>query len=93
MIVFDGAYFTQGSINQKIQTKRYLDTSEQGMKNFIDWIEKKTELTLHERHFVTAEVDSDSQKKHGMLYSSLKRNGVQVDIRHMKKKGVNCQNN
>ena len=76
------------------QTNRRLNlSSEESISILINFLKERTGLILSQRHFVTAEKDSQSiMQRQSTLYNGLKKNSISVDIRGFKKKQVWCPN-
>ena len=60
MLIIDGAYLQMGSREIERQTNRKLNLNEESIKSLVSFIQQRTGLSLTQRHFVTAEKDSQS---------------------------------
>ncbi len=95
VLIIDGAYLQMGARDIERQTSRRLNIcSEQSIAILVEYIRDRTGgLILTQRHFVTAEKDSQSiLQRQTTLYNGLKKNNISVDIRGFKKKQVWCPN-
>ena len=93
VLIIDGAYLQVGARDIEKLTNRTLNlATEESIATLITFIKERTGgLPLSQRHFVTAEKDSQSiQSRQSTLYNSLKKNSISVDIRGFKKKQAWC---
>jgi hypothetical protein len=94
VLIIDGAYLQLGAREIERQTNRRLNLcTEESIGKLIDYLKDRTGLILSQRHFVTAEKDTQSiMQRQSTLYVGLKKNSISVDIRGFKKKQVWCPN-
>jgi len=94
MLIFDAAYLFLGSKDLERKTQRKVVINDKTIAILLNYIEQKANGgdTISQRHYLTAERDSNAIQSHKPLYDSLKKQGIQVDIRKFKRKTTYCPN-